>query len=286
MARIIDGQARSLEIRKDLEAKIAQQRTSGARPPGLATILVGDDPASRVYVGRKRREAREAGMLEETVELTKNVNEREVLERLATLNARADVDGILVQLPLPKHLSAETIIGAIDPGKDVDGLHPLNQGALFGGRQGLRPCTPLACMDLLSTTGVAPRGKRAVVVGRSVLVGRPVAMLLLESDATVVMCHSRTPDLPQHVASAEVLVVAVGVPGLVRGDWIKPGAVVIDVGINRVDGRLVGDVEFAAAAERAGYITPVPGGVGPMTVAMLLRNTYAAYCAHCRGSQA
>jgi methylenetetrahydrofolate dehydrogenase (NADP+)/methenyltetrahydrofolate cyclohydrolase len=225
-------------------------------------------------------------MVEETVELARDVSERVLLERLAELNARPDIDGILVQLPLPKHLSAETVVGAIDPGKDVDGLHPLNQGALFGGRQGLRPCTPLACMDLLATTGVVPRGKRAVVVGRSVLVGRPVAMLLLESDATVVICHSRTPDLPVHVASADILVVAVGVPGLVRGDWIKPGSVVIDVGINRVDGRLVGDVEFAGAAERAGHITPVPGGVGPMTVAMLLRNTYAAYLARDRGCQA
>ncbi len=279
MARIIDGQARSVRIRSELRERITAHRTAGVRSPGLATILVGDDAASRVYVSRKCREAREVGMLEETVELDGEVGEDVLIDRIRAFNARADIDGILVQLPLPRHMDVARVTAVVDPVKDVDGLHPLNQGALFSGRPGVRPCTPLACMDLISTTGLSLSGKHAVVVGRSVLVGRPVAMLLLESDATVVLCHSRTADLSAQVASADALVAAVGSPGLIRGGWIKPGAVVIDVGINRVDGRLTGDVEFEAAAERAAHITPVPGGVGPMTVAMLLRNTYAAFVA-------
>jgi len=240
---------------------------------------VGDDPASRVYVARKQRESRDIGMHSESVELPASADRAFLLDAIALYNARPDIDGILVQLPLPSHLDADEAVSAIDPAKDVDGLHPINQGALFRGRPGVRPCTPVGCMALIDSTGVDPHGLHAVVVGRSELVGKPVAMLLLERNATVVMCHSRTSDLARQVTSADILVAAVGRPELIRGAWIKPGSVVIDVGINRVDKRLVGDVEFAAAAERAGFITPVPGGVGPMTVAMLLRNTFGCYVA-------
>lgn len=275
-ARRIDGKASAARIREDLALRIGARGERGLRPPGLAVVLVGDDPASKVYVGRKNRESREIGMLSVSVDLPASSTRSEVLDAIADLNAREDVDGILVQMPLPGHLDEQEIIAAIDPAKDADGLHPVSQGALFTGRPGPRPCTPSGCMHLLDGTGVDPKGKTAVVVGRSVLVGKPIALMLLERHATVVLCHSRTRDLASEVARGDIVVAAVGVPGLVRGEWIKPGAVVLDVGINRVDGRLVGDVEFDAAAERAAWITPVPGGVGPMTVAMLLANTYRA----------
>jgi len=276
MAKRIDGKSLAAEIRAELATVVAARAAHGQRRPGLVTILVGDDPASKIYVGRKQRESREIGMVSESVELPRTVERAKLLDVIRSYNARDDIDGILLQMPLPAHLDAEEAISTISPAKDVDGLHPLNQGALFTGRPGIRPCTPMSCMFLLDRTGIDPHARHAVVVGRSVLVGKPVAMLLLERDATVVLCHSRTSDLASQVRSADIVIAACGSPELVRGDWIKPGAVVIDVGINRVGGRLIGDVEFAAAEKRAGFITPVPGGVGPMTVAMLLKNTYEA----------
>lgn len=280
MAELIDGKQVAADIRADLGRKIAARSAQGKRPPGLVTILVGDDPASKVYVGGKQRSSREIGMHSEAVELPADVEIDALLAEIDRFNARADIDGILVQMPLPDGLDSDRAIARIRSDKDVDGLHPVNQGALFTGRPGIRPCTPVSCMTLIEHCGVDPHGKHAVVVGRSVLVGKPVAMLLLERNATVVMCHSRTGDLPAQVAAADIVIAAVGRPELVKGAWIKPGAVVIDVGINRVGGKLIGDVEFAEAERRASYITPVPGGVGPMTVAMLLRNTYDACVLH------
>ena len=276
MAKIIDGKASAAAIRAELTSKVAGRTARGLRPPGLAVVLVGEDPASQVYVKRKNRESREVGMVSVSVDLPATSSMADVLGAVQELNARDDIDGILVQMPLPRGLDSDAVLAAIDPRKDVDGLHPVSQGALLTGQPGLRPCTPSGCMHLLAETGVNPSGKIAVVVGRSVLVGKPVAVMLLERNATVVMCHSRTADLAAEVARADIVVAAVGVPELVRGAWIKPGAVVLDVGINRVDAKLVGDVEYAPAAERAAWITPVPGGVGPMTVAMLLANTYRA----------
>ena len=280
MAVVLDGDALARQVRADLASKVRARAVQGLRPPGLVTILVGNDPASRIYVARKHEQSREVGMHSESVELPDSTDMPLLLDTIALYNARPDIDGILVQLPLPKHLDADRAVTALDPRKDVDGLHALNQGALFRGRPGLRPCTPTGCMALIDSTGIDPHGLHAVVVGRSELVGKPVAMMLLERNATVVMCHSRTSDLSRQVAGADILVAAVGHPELVRGAWVKPGSVVIDVGINRVGKRLIGDVEYAAAAERAAFITPVPGGVGPMTVAMLLRNTYASHVAH------
>jgi len=277
MATVLDGNALAQTLRGELATKIRAHVVQGRRAPGLVTILVGDDPASRVYVGRKQRQSREVGMHSESVELPGTADMGLLLDTIALYNARPDIDGILVQLPLPRQLDSDRAVTAIDPQKDVDGLHPLNQGALFRGRPGLRPCTPTGCLALIDSTGVDPHGLHAVVVGRSELVGKPVAMMLLERNATVVMCHSRTSDLARQVGSADILVAAVGRPELIRGEWIKPGSVVIDVGINRVGERLIGDVEYAGAAERAAFITPVPGGVGPMTVAMLLRNTFQSY---------
>ncbi len=284
-AKVIDGKACALGVRERIAARVAARTARGLRPPGLAVVLVGEDPASKVYVGRKNRESREVGMLSVSVDLPTTATMDEVLGAVRALNARDDVDGILVQMPLPKGLDSDAVIAAIDPAKDADGLHPVSQGFLFTGRPGPRPCTPAGCMQLLDSTGIDLKGRTAVVVGRSVLVGKPIAMMLLERHATVVMCHSRTADLAGEVARGDVVVAAVGVPGLVRGAWIKPGAVVIDVGINRVDGRLVGDVEYEPAAERASWITPVPGGVGPMTVAMLLANTYRARLARDRAGE-
>jgi len=273
VAQGIDGKRIARETREALAEAVAQRQRDGLRAPGLVTILVGDDPASRVYVGRKQRESKQVGMFSECVELPAAVSEEELLEVVHDCNRRVDLDGVLVQLPLPPHLDEGRVIAALDPAKDVDGLHPVNQGALFTGREGLRPCTPVGCMRLIESTGTTPLGLDAVVVGRSRLVGKPVAMLLLEANATVTVCHSRTVELADHVARADILVAAVGVAKMIKGAWIKPGAVVIDVGMNREENRLVGDVEFEAAFERASYITPVPGGVGPMTVAMLLENT-------------
>ncbi len=245
--------------------------------PGLAVVLVGDDPASAVYVRNKDRAAREAGIAARTIRLPAATAEAELLGVVAALNADAAIDGILVQMPLPAHISGRAVIDAIDPAKDVDGLHPVNIGRLQDGQDALVPCTPRGVMKLLAAQGVTLRGARALVLGRSALVGRPVAALLTAADSTVTLAHSRTVDLPAECRRAEVLVAAVGRAEMVRGDWIAPGAIVIDVGINRLaDGRLVGDVAYAEALPVAGAITPVPGGVGPMTIACLLENTLLA----------
>lgn len=277
MAEIIDGKAAAQEVREQVRRDVLEFESRYGLPPGLATVLVGSDPASATYVRSKRRACAEVGIASFPHELHEHTTMEELLALIEELNRRNDVHGILVQLPLPAHLSAQRVIQALDPRKDVDGLHPVNQGKLLQGAPGLRPCTPLGVMFLLERTGVPLAGARAVVVGRSTLVGKPTALLLLERDATVTLCHSRTRDLAHVVENAEVLVVATGRPGLVRGEWVRTGAVVIDVGINRLpNGALVGDVDFSAASRRAAFITPVPGGVGPMTVAMLLRNTVQA----------
>jgi methylenetetrahydrofolate dehydrogenase (NADP+)/methenyltetrahydrofolate cyclohydrolase len=258
------------------------------RAPGLTVVLVGDDPASAVYVGSKGKATREAGMISGEYRLPADTSEADLLALVATLNADPAVDGILVQMPLPKHMDSDRVIAAIDPAKDVDGLHPINTGLLVSGRDGLVPCTPSGCMLLIKEALGNIAGAEAVVIGRSILVGKPMAALLTNASATVTVAHSRTRDLAGHVARADIVVAAVGIPGMVKGEWIKPGACVIDVGINRIalpDGktRLVGDVDFDGAVGRAGWITPVPGGVGPMTIACLLANTLKAASARAAG---
>lgn len=276
MGRTIDGKAVAAAVRGEVRERVARLAERGV-VPGLATVLVGDDPASQVYVGSKERACREVGIESFGHRLPASTEQRTLLDLVGALGRDPRVHGILVQLPLPAGLDAQAVLEALPPAKDVDGLHPVSQGHLLAGQPGLRPCTPLGVMRLLDEVGVALRGARAVVVGRSLLVGKPVALLLLERHATVTMCHSRTADLAGEVGRADVLVAAAGQAGLVRGEWVRPGAVVIDVGINRgADGKVRGDVEFAPAAERASHITPVPGGVGPMTVAMLLANTVTA----------
>lgn len=277
-ARIIDGKAAAAELRAEIAREVAALKAAGKPAPGLHVVLVGEDPASKVYVASKEKLAAEVGMNSNAHRLPAETSEAELLARIAELNADDGVDGILVQLPLPKHIDTGRVIDAIDPAKDVDGLHPINAGLLAGGKTGLVPCTPLGCMLLLKQVLPSLAGLEAVVIGRSELVGRPVAQLLLQADCTVTIAHSRTRDLPAVVRRADIVVAAVGRPRMVKGDWIKPGATVIDVGINRMpDGKLAGDVDYAEAAEVAGAITPVPGGVGPMTIACLLRNTLTAY---------
>ena len=272
-ARVIDGKAVAALLRAEVAARVG---ALGFRP-GLAVVLVGSHPASAVYVRNKDRAAAQAGLHARTIRLPEAVAEADLLATVARLNADPAVDGILVQLPLPPGIRPRAVIEAIDPAKDVDGFHPLNVGRLQDGLDAFAPCTPLGVMRLLRHAGVALRGARAVVLGRSAIVGRPMATLLLAVDATVTVAHSRTADLPGECRRADVLVAAVGRPELVRGDWVRPGATVIDVGINRLpDGRLVGDVAYAECAAAAGAITPVPGGVGPMTIACLLQNTLAA----------
>jgi len=272
-AALIDGKACAASLRAEIAARVA----ASGFAPGLAVVLVGDDPASAVYVRNKDRAANAAGIAARTIRLPAATAQVELLAVVHGLNADPTIDGILVQMPLPPHISGRAVIDAIDPAKDVDGLHPVNVGLLHDGLPGLAPCTPRGVMKLLQTQGVALRGLRAVVLGRSVLVGRPVAALLTAADATVTLAHSRTVDLAGECRRADLLVAAVGRPEMVRGDWVAPGAVVIDVGINRLaDGRLVGDVAFDEAAAVAGAITPVPGGVGPMTIACLLENTLIA----------
>ena len=276
MGRTIDGKAVAAAVRGEVRERAAQLAARGIEP-GLATVLVGDDRASQIYVGSKERACGEVGIRSFGHRLPASIPQAELLDLIVRLGRDDRVHGILVQLPLPAPLEAQPIIEVIPPAKDVDGLHPVSQGRLLAGQPGMRPCTPLGVMRLLDETGVQLRGARAVVVGRSLLVGKPVALLLLERHATVTMCHSRTADLAGEVGRADILVAATGQAGLVHGDWVRPGAVVIDVGINRgADGKLTGDVEFGPAAERASHITPVPGGVGPMTVAMLLANTVTA----------
>lgn len=274
-AQVIDGKAIAAKVRDEVALQVAGLRARGIAP-GLATVLVGDDPASAIYVGNKEKQCRAVGMESLGFRLPASTPQRDLEALVDDLNARADVHGILVQMPLPAGLDANAVIERIRPDKDVDGLHPVNQGRLVAGTPGLRSCTPLGVMRLLDEAGVDPKGRNAVVVGRSLLVGKPVAFLLLERHATVTICHTRTADLAAEVARADIVVAAAGKPATVRGAWIKPGATVIDVGTNRTEQGLVGDVEFDAACERAAFITPVPGGVGPMTIAMLLSNTALA----------
>jgi len=273
VARVIDGKA----IAAALRARIADQTATLPFKPGLAVVLVGENPASAVYVHNKDRAAQGAGLLAQTIRLPANVPAADLLALIRRLNADPEVDGILVQLPLPEAIPPRPILEAIDPAKDVDGFHPLNVGRLQDGLDVLAPCTPTGVMRLLTATEVPMRGARAIVLGRSAIVGKPMATLLLAADATVTIAHSRTLDLAAECRRADILVAAVGRAEIVRGDWIKPGATVIDVGINRTpDGRLVGDVAYAECAAVAGAITPVPGGVGPMTIACLLENTVRA----------
>jgi methylenetetrahydrofolate dehydrogenase (NADP+)/methenyltetrahydrofolate cyclohydrolase len=277
-ARIIDGKAIAQRVREEVRARVDGLRARGIEP-GLATVLVGEDPASAIYVRNKKKACLEAGMASFGHDLPASTSEAELVDLIDELNARADVHGILVQLPLPAHIEAERIIDRISPDKDVDGLHAVSRGRLVAGAPGLRPCTPLGVMRLLDEVGCDPKGKSAVVIGRSLLVGKPAALLLLERHATVTICHSRTADLAAEVARADILVAAIGKARAVKGEWIKPGSVVIDVGTNRTEQGLVGDVDFATARQRAAAITPVPGGVGPMTIAMLLANTAQAAAA-------
>jgi methylenetetrahydrofolate dehydrogenase (NADP+) / methenyltetrahydrofolate cyclohydrolase len=276
-ARLIDGNALARQVRSDVRKDVAARVAAGRHPPGLAVIMVGDDPASRVYVRAKRKDCVEVGFHEFSCDLPATASEAELLAEIDRLNGDPRVDGILVQLPLPKHINSHTVVERIRPDKDVDGFHPYNVGRLAVRLPLLRPCTPYGVMRMLESTNEPLAGKNAVVVGASNIVGRPMALELLLAGCTVTVCHSQTRDLESHIAAADILVVAVGRPAMVKGASIRPGAIVIDVGINRLpDGSLVGDVEFEAARRRAAWITPVPGGVGPMTRAMLLQNTLQA----------
>ncbi|MFI4953302.1 MAG: bifunctional methylenetetrahydrofolate dehydrogenase/methenyltetrahydrofolate cyclohydrolase FolD [Burkholderiales bacterium] len=276
-ARILDGKALAARLNAELGERVVARAAAGGSRPGLAVVLVGENAASRIYVRNKRQFTEAVGMLSFSHDLPAATSEAELLALVDRLNADPTVHGILVQLPLPKHIDPERVTERIDPRKDVDGFHPYNIGRLVLKRPILRPCTPYGCMRLLAETGEDLAGKHAVVIGQSNIVGRPMALELLMARCTVTVCHSATRDLPGIVRQADVLVAAVGKPYFVGGDWIKPGAIVIDVGMNRnADGKLCGDVDFAAATERAAWITPVPGGVGPMTIAMLLANTLKA----------
>ena len=275
-ARLIDGRAAALALRERVGAQVAAFRTATGRVPGLATVLVGENPASAVYVRSKGKATIEAGMESFSHTLSPETSEADLLDLIDRLNADAGVDGILVQLPLPPQIDANAIILAIDPDKDVDGFHPINAGRLAIGLPGFVPCTPLGCLMLLKETLGELAGLHAVIVGRSNIVGKPMAQLLLMESCTVTIVHSRTRDLPSITRQADILVAAIGRPKMILGDWLKPGATVIDVGINRTDEGLVGDVDFAGASEVASAITPVPGGVGPMTIACLIRNTFVS----------
>jgi methylenetetrahydrofolate dehydrogenase (NADP+)/methenyltetrahydrofolate cyclohydrolase len=277
-ATIIDGKAHALALRTRVAAHVATFREATGRAPGLAVVLVGEDPASAVYVRNKGKATRDAGMASFEHRLPADTDAGTLLALVAQLNADSAVDGILVQLPLPAHIDAEAVLLAIDPDKDVDGFHPVNAGRLAIGAEGFVPCTPLGCLMLLKDIHPNLSGMEAVVVGRSNIVGKPMAQLLLQQSCTVTIVHSRTRDVAAHLRRADIVVAAVGIPRFIQGDWIKPGASVIDVGINRTDDGLVGDVDFAAASAVAGAITPVPGGVGPMTIACLIRNTYVSAC--------
>jgi len=277
MAILIDGKQASREIRDALRAEAARLKAATGIVPGLAVILVGENPASRIYVGSKEKACEEAGFLSRVYRVPAETAERDILKRIRMLNDDRKIHGILVQLPLPAHIRAEAVIEAIDPRKDVDGFHPYNTGRLFSGNPLHRPCTPLGILTLLDRYGIVMEGKEAVIVGRSNIVGKPLALMLLSRNATVTVCHTRTKNLPEVTRRAEILVAAAGKAEMIEARMVRDGAVVIDVGVNRgADGRLVGDVAFAGAAEKASHITPVPGGVGPMTIAMLLKNTLQA----------
>ena len=276
-AQRINGKQIADELICKVRDRISARVAAGKRAPGLAVVLLGDDPASSIYVNSKRKRCEEAGVVSFSYDLPASTSQSELLTLIDELNANPDVDGILVQLPLPEHLDADLVIDHINPHKDVDGFHPYNFGRLAQRRPLLRPCTPRGVMTLLESTGVELTGLDAVVIGASNIVGRPMALELLMARCTVTICHSKTKDLAGKVAAADIVVAGVGIPDFVKGEWIKSGAIVIDVGINRLDtGKLVGDVEFEEANKRAGWITPVPGGVGPMTVATLLENTLDA----------
>jgi methylenetetrahydrofolate dehydrogenase (NADP+)/methenyltetrahydrofolate cyclohydrolase len=280
-ARLIDGKALADNLLRDIKSQVDARLMAGQRAPGLAVILIGDDPASSIYVRNKRLACEKSGVISISHDLPTATSQAELLALIDQLNSDASVDGILVQAPLPAHIDSETVVERILPDKDVDGFHPYNVGRLAVRNPLLRSCTPYGVMRLLASTGETLRGMHAVVVGASNHVGRPMALELLLAGCTVTICHSATVDLPGHVAQADIVVAAVGRPEMVQGAWIKPGAIVIDIGINRLDdGRLAGDVEFKAALARAGWITPVPGGVGPMTVATLLQNTLEAALQH------
>jgi methylenetetrahydrofolate dehydrogenase (NADP+)/methenyltetrahydrofolate cyclohydrolase len=283
-AQILDGKALAAQIRQRLRTFVDDYAVQVGRPPGLAVLMVGDDPASAVYVRNKERACEQTGIASFGRQLPSQTEFQTLVDLIQGLNADPRVDGILIQLPLPKHLNAVELLLQIDPDKDADGLHPVNLGRLVRGETGLRSCTPAGVMALLKANGLDPAGKRAVVVGRSILVGKPLALLLLEANATVTIAHSRTQELAAVCREADILVGAVGQAELITADWVKPAAIVIDVGINRVvdpqtgTDRLVGDVAFKDVIETASWITPVPGGIGPMTVAMLLHNTVWSYC--------
>ncbi|WP_301098257.1 bifunctional methylenetetrahydrofolate dehydrogenase/methenyltetrahydrofolate cyclohydrolase FolD [Otariodibacter sp.] len=279
-AQIISGTTLSKQIKQEVASQILDYQSQGKRSPGLAVILVGADPASQVYVNSKRKSCAEIGIESKSYDLPQDTSESELLALIQQLNQDDTVDGILVQLPLPKHIDSTKVIEAIQPDKDVDGFHPYNVGRLCQRIPTLRACTPYGIIKLLETTNVDLHGKHAVIVGASNIVGRPMALELLLAGCTVTVTHRFTEDLESHVRQADILVVAVGKPEFIPGEWVKDGAIVIDVGINRIEGKLIGDVQFDVAKEKASYITPVPGGVGPMTVAMLMKNTLQAYEQH------
>ncbi len=276
---IIDGKAISAGIREELKAKAAELKQKGVTP-GLAVILVGDDPASAVYVNNKEKACGETGIYSVVHRLSAETSEEQVIKIVEGLNCDNRIHGILVQLPLPRHIDERNVLRAVDPDKDVDGLHVVTAGRLMVGEKGFLPCTPKGVIKLIKSTGTEIAGKRAVVVGRSNMVGKPVSLLLLSENATVTMCHSKTQDLKGVCSEADILVAAIGRPEMITGDFVKPGAVVIDVGTTKVDGKLKGDVLFEQAAKKASFITPVPGGVGPMTITMLLENTIEAASRH------
>ena len=282
-ANILDGKAIAAELRQTIKAKVAEHVAAGEREPGLAVVLVGQDPASEVYVRNKRRSCEEVGFYSESHDLPADASQERLLTLIDELNAKDEIDGILVQLPLPDHIDEEAVIERILPTKDVDGFHPYNVGRLTLKMPILRPCTPKGIMTMLQKTGQKLEGLDAVIIGQSNIVGRPMAMELLAERCTITVCHSRTKDLEHKVRNADVVVAAVGRANFVPGEWIKTGAIVIDVGINRLEtGKLAGDVHFDSCKERASWITPVPGGVGPMTIATLLENTFQAAELHCQ----
>ena len=274
-ARILDGKVLSAEIKEDVIRRVNALKEKGVTP-GLAVILVGDDPASEIYVRNKGKGCEETGMLSRTIRMNAGTTQEELEAEISRLNDDPSIHGILVQLPLPRHLDERAALAKILPGKDVDGFHLINAGHLLDGTEGVRPCTPKGALYMIHSTGLDLSGKEAVVIGRSNIVGKPMAMMLLQENCTVTICHSRTVNLEEHTRRADILVAAVGRAGFVTADMVKPGAVVIDVGINRVDGKVCGDVDFENVKEKAGWITPVPGGVGRMTIAMLLSNTVDA----------
>jgi methylenetetrahydrofolate dehydrogenase (NADP+) / methenyltetrahydrofolate cyclohydrolase len=277
-ARLLDGKAIAQSLRDNIKIQVAALKTAGKRPPGLAVVIVGQDPASQIYVRNKHVATEASGMHSVVKVMPDTATQAEVMAVVQALNADPAIDGILVQLPVPKHIDSKAVIDAIAVDKDVDGFNPVNLGLLAQRTPRLRPCTPYGCMKMLEHAGIDVKGMDAVVLGQSNIVGRPAALELLMRGATITICHSQTKDLIGHVRRADIVVAGIGKPEFVKGDWIKPGAIVLDVGINRLpSGKVVGDVEFATAKERASWITPVPGGVGPMTIAMLIQNTLEAY---------